>query len=198
MAFDYKEYWEQLYAQGGNSGSGSYGILGQFKARVVNDFIGQHEVRSVMEFGCGDGHQLQYMRYPKYLGVDIAASSVLRCMARYREDQTKSFLWYRPGLFANRGYLQADLVVCLDVLYHIIDETDYVNTLQDIYACSRRYIILYTKITPGDTPQTVMTIKDRDIFHYLNQFPSLTVLDTVEQPYPGLSSSSFILLCKSG
>lgn len=31
--FDYKAYWENNYAQGGTSGSGSYGVLADFKQR---------------------------------------------------------------------------------------------------------------------------------------------------------------------
>ena len=51
-------YWEQRYREGGCSGAGSYGKFGRFKAQVLNQFVVEHGIRTVMEFGCGDGNQL--------------------------------------------------------------------------------------------------------------------------------------------
>lgn len=48
-------YWEKRYERGGTSGPGSCGRLAQFKAEVVNRFVAEHDVQSVVEFGCGDG-----------------------------------------------------------------------------------------------------------------------------------------------
>ncbi|WP_048031256.1 MULTISPECIES: hypothetical protein [Brevibacillus] len=47
--------WEDNYASGGNSGLGSYGVLALFKAEVINEYIKEQQVKSVIEFGCGDG-----------------------------------------------------------------------------------------------------------------------------------------------
>jgi hypothetical protein len=33
--------------------------------------VAERRIRSVIEFGCGDGNQLGLMRYPSYLGLDI-------------------------------------------------------------------------------------------------------------------------------
>src|SRR5579859_8234848 len=51
-------YWEERYRAGGNSGAGSYGRLAEFKAEVLNGFVHSRGIRSVVEFGCGDGAQL--------------------------------------------------------------------------------------------------------------------------------------------
>ena len=32
-------YWKERYKTGGNSGSGSYNHLSEFKAKILNDFI---------------------------------------------------------------------------------------------------------------------------------------------------------------
>ncbi|MCL2283845.1 MAG: glycosyltransferase family 92 protein [Fibromonadales bacterium] len=66
-AFDSGKYWEERYANGGNSGDGSYNCLAQFKAEILNDFVKEHSVNSAIEFGCGDGSQLSLVKYPKYL-----------------------------------------------------------------------------------------------------------------------------------
>lgn len=51
------QYWERNYACGGTSGPGSYGTLAEGKAASLNAFVHEHAVGSVIEFGCGDGHQ---------------------------------------------------------------------------------------------------------------------------------------------
>lgn len=193
-SFDYKLYWEQVYACGGNSGSGSYGLLAEFKAEVINDFIQQHQIDSVIEFGCGDGHQLGLMKYKQYLGFDIAPSSIALCAAKYKMDPSKSFMTYHPDYFFNKGYLTADCVVCLDVLYHITNELDFKKTLNDLFQCAKQYIILYTKITEDHATSAIHTIQDRNIWRYLSAYESFEVLSTIEQKYKELSSASFIML----
>ena len=50
-------FWERWYAKGGTSGAGSYGNLACGKAAFLNTFVRECAVRTVIEFGCGDGHQ---------------------------------------------------------------------------------------------------------------------------------------------
>src|SRR5512139_2970605 len=78
-----KDYWEERYRAGGNSGGGSYGRLAQFKADVLNGFVERHGVESVLELGCGDGHQLELARYPKYIGLDVSVTAIRQCAARF-------------------------------------------------------------------------------------------------------------------
>ncbi|MGC5775493.1 class I SAM-dependent methyltransferase [Paenibacillus pabuli] len=191
--FDYKEYWEQTYRSGETSGRGSYGVLAEFKAEVVNGLIQRENITSVIEFGCGDGNQLQYMNYSEYLGVDVAASSVRLCASKFANDSSKSFMLYTPGLWINRGFLQADLTVCLDVLYHITDETDFRNTLYDILHTSAEWVVLYTRLKENENPG-VRTIQDRNLFHYLFDYPDFKVQEIIPQRYPDQSSADFVIL----
>ena len=48
-------YWDKRYQKGRDSGEGSYGELALFKAKVLNEFVREKEIRSVIEFGSGDG-----------------------------------------------------------------------------------------------------------------------------------------------
>lgn len=93
---DTRSYWERRYAAGGTSGSGSYGRLAQFKAEILNAFVSENDVRTVLEFGCGDGHQLGLARYPSYTGLDVSATAVQLCKERFADDPTKSFFVYTP------------------------------------------------------------------------------------------------------
>jgi hypothetical protein len=44
-----KQYWEKRYRSGGGSGSGSYNNLAVFKAEIINAFIKENDVKSVVE-----------------------------------------------------------------------------------------------------------------------------------------------------
>ena len=44
-----ESYWESRYASGGNSGVGSYKKFAAFKAEVINDFVRENEIRSVID-----------------------------------------------------------------------------------------------------------------------------------------------------
>ncbi|CAM4397847.1 hypothetical protein FHS16_001899 [Paenibacillus endophyticus] len=47
--FDYKSYWENNDAQSGTSGSGSYVVLADLKADIINAYMQEHTVQSVIE-----------------------------------------------------------------------------------------------------------------------------------------------------
>ena len=47
------DYWIKRYESGGNSGSGSYGVLAQYKAEIINQFVIRNKLSTVIEFGCG-------------------------------------------------------------------------------------------------------------------------------------------------
>ena len=77
--FDSKEYWENRYKYQGNSGAGSYGKLAEFKAEVINEFINENNINNVIEFGCGDGNQLNLFNIKNYLGFDVSDTIIKLC-----------------------------------------------------------------------------------------------------------------------
>ena len=133
------DYWEQRYLDGGNSGAGSYGRLALYKAEVLNDFVAQHEIDSVIEFGSGDGNQLNHAKYPAYTGVDVSKKAVLDCQARFAEDTSKTFV----TLAAYEGQ-KADLALSLDVIYHLVEDATYENYMETLYDAANRFVIVYT------------------------------------------------------
>ena len=138
-------YWERRYARGGTSGVGSYGELAQFKANVLNKFVAEYSVQSVIEFGCGDGNQLTLCRYPRYIGLDVSRSAINWCLERFRDDHSKSFFWYDPAYFVDRARLfHADLALSLDVLYHLVEDRIYEAYLRRLFAASDRWVVIYS------------------------------------------------------
>ncbi|QNG61776.1 class I SAM-dependent methyltransferase [Bacillus sp. PAMC26568] len=191
--FKYRDWWEHNYAYGGTSGLGSYGKLAEFKAEVINSFINKNNINSVIEYGCGDGNQLSYMNYKNYIGLDIANSALQICREKFKNDATKTFELYDTKKI-NSIKFQAELVVCLDVLYHIIDDYDFEKTLEDIFTCASKYVVLYTRITTDEEPEIAPTIKDRDILRYLEKFNGFKISEIIKQKYPSESSADFIIL----
>jgi hypothetical protein len=146
------KYWEQRYARGGNSGAGSRGAHAEFKAEVLNGFVAEHGIETVIEFGCGDGDQLGLARYPRYLGFDVAPTQLRRTMARFAGDPSKSFALYDPECFADpSGLITADLVMSLDVIYHLIEDSVYDLHLRHVFGAAQRHVVLFTSDVNGSS-----------------------------------------------
>ena len=47
--FDTKKYWEKRYSEGGDSGNGSYGKLAEFKAKIINRFVKENQIKTIIE-----------------------------------------------------------------------------------------------------------------------------------------------------
>lgn len=142
-------FWEAVYRKGDTSGPGSYGRLAEFKAEVVNEFVQSRKIRSVIEFGCGDGSQLRLGKYPEYVGVDVAASSVHRCSALFANDATKRF-YLADALPRDLGPF--DLALSLDVIYHLIEDSAFDLYMRRLFVVARRSVVIYSSnyVGPGE------------------------------------------------
>jgi hypothetical protein len=140
-------YWEARYATGGNSGAGSYGRLAVYKAKVLNDFVAEHKIASVIEFGCGDGHQLSLAKYPLYIGLDVAPAALKICKNKFTNDRSKTFRRYTGN--GALSAIKADLVLSLDVIYHLVEDHVYEQYMRDLFECATRFVIIYASDQEG-------------------------------------------------
>jgi SAM-dependent methyltransferase len=137
-------YWERNYANGGTSGAGSYGTFAQAKAGFLNAFVREHGVRSVTEFGCGDGNQLSLAVYSRYVGLDVSPAAIDLCVRRFAADPTKSFFLYDGARFVDRaGLFGADLVLSLDVVYDLVEDSVFETYMTHLFTSSRMYVVVY-------------------------------------------------------
>jgi SAM-dependent methyltransferase len=134
-------FWESRYREGGNSGSGSYGRLAEFKAEILNDFVRKRKIRSIIEFGCGDGAQLELATYPGYVGVDVSKVSIERCSARFAQDPTKHF-YLADALPQALGTFE--LALSLDVIFHLVEDSVFDFYMRSLFARSEKYVIIYS------------------------------------------------------
>jgi len=144
-------YWEQRYARGGTSGEGSYGRLALFKAEFLNDFVERRGIQSVVEFGCGDGHQLSLARYPSYLGFDVAPTAIELCTKRFAADTSKRFMLH-DSLREPAPVQVAELALSLDVIYHLVEDEVFDAYMRHVFAAAKRYVIIYASNEEAPSP----------------------------------------------
>lgn len=182
--FDTTRYWENRYASGGSSGDGSYGQLALFKAQVVNAFLRDHDVRSAIEFGCGDGHQLSLMSYSAYIGLDVSASAVSRCISRFKDDLTKSFFVYNADAYSDAlGVMRGDVALSLDVIYHIVSDATFERYMRHLCSAGSRFLIVYS--TDFDELET-QHVRHRAFTRWMaSRSPEFRLLKTVPNPHAG-------------
>ena len=137
-----EQYWIERYESGRTSGAGSYNELATFKAEVLNDFVAEHAVASVIEFGCGDGHQLALADYPAYTGFDVSARAVQLCEERFREDHSKRFL-----LMGGYSGETAELTLSLDVVYHLVEDSIFESYMRRLFDAAERFVVVYSSNT---------------------------------------------------
>jgi SAM-dependent methyltransferase len=148
-------FWEQRYARGGTSGPGSYGSLAYGKAEFLNSFVQDHGIRSVIEFGCGDGNQLSLADYASYTGLDVSQAAIRLCHRRFANDRTKSFFLYDGTCFVDcAGLFTADLSLSLDVIYHLVEDEIFETYMTHLFGAGQRYVVVYATngIINGSAP----------------------------------------------
>lgn len=177
-----KEYWDGRYKERLGSGEGSRGDLLEYKAKYLNDLFKKYEVESVFDFGCGDGYLANLLECKQYFGVDISQHAAQQC----RELVKKPNFVFEQGHFGNYGAdvikrkfnnlfgVDVDAVMCIDVLYHIMDENLVEIVLQSMFGAKAKIVITYT------IPNKNMDGKKHGgIFH----FNTNRILDKVTQGY---------------
>jgi cyclopropane fatty-acyl-phospholipid synthase-like methyltransferase len=178
------DYWEKRYKEGGDSGVGSYGNLARYKAQVINSFIGRKGIRTVIEFGCGDGTQLSYYEIPGYTGIDVSEAAISMSRKRFSRDPTKRFLSHRE-FEANRGKLvPADMTLSVDVIYHLVEDDVFETHIRDLFQYASRFVMIYS--TNFDKAYENPHQVDRKFTPYIEEhMHGFELIETIVNPYKG-------------
>lgn len=128
---DPKKYWDERYKSGGNSGYGSYD---EQLTKKLNWLKGL-DIKTVTEIGCGDfnfGSNLMAL-YPDavYSGCDISPYVLERNRNLYPQHN-----FYPAGGYNPPG----DLLLCIDVLFHVLDAGEYENLLWTLERTWTKYL----------------------------------------------------------
>jgi hypothetical protein len=173
-------YWEGRYASGGNSGVGSYNKFAEFKAKIINEFVLKQQIRTVVEFGSGDGNQLELARYPSYIGVDVSTTAIAACRSRFAADSTKSF-----DLPENFGSEKADLSLSLDVIYHLVEDDVFEQCMRQLFAAAVRFVIIYSSNTDENEVSQATHVRHRRFNAWIDHhLPEWKLLEHIPNRYP--------------
>lgn len=171
-------YWDKRYRDGRDSGEGSRGPTGRAKAEHVNAVIARHEVRSVIDWGCGDGQVLaQITPDVDYLGVDVSPTILAEVRAAH---PARAFsLAPSPGQPAPAEW-RADMGLSMDVMFHLVDDRDYRDYLARLFGTATRVVVIYS--TDHDGGHTARHVLRR---HWTPdiaaQFPDWDLTETAER-----------------
>ncbi|MEK9628640.1 MAG: class I SAM-dependent methyltransferase [Nitrospinota bacterium] len=177
-----QDYWKKRYLLGGNSGKGSYGKNAEFKSEVLNKFVRENNIHSVTEFGCGDGNQLTYAEYPQYTGLDISEEAVKLSSSLFECDASKKFVVYDPDeIDQNQQKFAADLVLSLDVIYHLVEDEVFRKYLTNVFSASRKYVAIYSSNKETDGMLHSRHVRHRNFTSNIEEwFPSWELIQTVK------------------
>ena len=180
--FNSKKYWNDRYLTGGNSGSGSYNHLAQFKADVINNFIEKNEIKSIVDYGVGDGNQLKLLNTENliYTGIDVSKFIISKCKEEFKDDKTKTFI--HVDNIDNE--LKGELVLSCDVIYHLIEEDVYKEYMENLFSMSQEYVIIYAK---NQDVNFVQHVKFRKFSNYIDSnLPEWQLIKHIPNKFPQL------------
>jgi hypothetical protein len=177
--FNSANYWESRYLDGRDSGAGSYNRLSVFKAEIVNRFVNEHDVQSVIEFGCGDGSQLRLANYPTYIGVDVSPTVLSATRQAFADDTSKSFVHLDDVGPEHRS----DLSMSLDVIYHLVEEGVFERYMGLLFDSTCRYVIVYS--SNEDRQSDSVHVRHRRFTDWISRRrPEFSQVGFVKNAYP--------------
>jgi len=184
------DYWKHRYESGGNSGAGSYADLSTFKAEVLNAFVLEKNIATVIEYGCGDGNQLSLAQYPSYIGFDISPKALELCKIRFKDDKSKTF-----RLMDDYAGEKAELTLSLDVIYHLIEDAVFNEYMERLFNSSERFVVIYSSDTDHQRKIQAPHVRHRKFSMWVQKNrPEWQLLKHIPNKYPltvGKSQGSF-------
>lgn len=180
--FNSKKYWNDRYEIDRSSGAGSYTHLAEFKADVINDFIEKKQIKSIIDYGVGDGNQLKLLNTENiiYTGIDVSEFIISKLKKEFKDDKTKKFI----DAADIDSQLEGELVLSCDVIYHLIEEHVYKEYMENLFTMSKKYIIIYAK---NEDVNHCEHVKFRKFSNYIeNNLPEWRLIEHIPNKYPQL------------
>lgn len=155
-------YWENRYKNGGNSGAGSRGLLRLWKWKQINRYIDIKD-SYVIDIGCGDLAFWKHHGCRDYIGMDLSQTRIDENRQMYPKLDFVAWNAAIPYKFK-----PAETVLCLDMLFHVMDDADYVRILHNLATYSKDYIFIYTwEHSPGQLTDTYQKYREFEDYLYV-------------------------------
>jgi hypothetical protein len=129
--------WDSHYRAGRSSSAGPRAKNGPWKRAMILKYV--HSFGDVIDLGCGDLSFWKGLECDKYIGIDISLFIVEKNRQLFPGRQ---FIC-SPGERLIKG-LSAEVVLCSDVLYHVLEDKAFEQILRNLTEYSRKWIFVYT------------------------------------------------------
>jgi hypothetical protein len=131
-----EEYWEKRYTNGGTSGTGSIGLLREWKWQVIDRVVGRPG--SVVDVCCGDLTFWENRDCENYTGIDVSSAVI----ERDRKARPSWSFVCAPAEI--RQDIKGEVVFCMDALFHVMDDDKYDRIVMNLACYSTRWIVVST------------------------------------------------------
>lgn len=148
--------------------------MAQCKGDVINNFIEKNQIKSILDYGVGDGNQLKLFNTENliYTGIDVSEFIISKCKEEFKDDKTKKFI--HVDNIDNK--LKAELVLSCDVIYYLVEEPVYKEYMDNLFTMSEKYVIIYA---PNVNFNEANHVKKREFIEYI--FDNYTTFNLIER-----------------
>lgn len=132
-------YWDVRHSNGRTSGNGSIGCLRDFKWEKIEEHVGK--VNDVIDVGCGDLSFWDGRDCDNYVGIDCSEVVIQKNIVKRPKW---NFITSRSDNTMVSMLCKADVVFCFDMLFHIMEDDVYENTIENLTRFSKKHVFIYT------------------------------------------------------
>lgn len=130
-------YWEKRYSRGRSSGIGSIGNIREWKWNNIDSYVPC--INHVIDIGCGDLSFWEGRNCEDYFGLDVSRTII------ERNKKNRSNWQFVTGKAEKRiEDLHKDVVFCFDLLFHIMDNNEFIHILENLCYYSKKWIFINT------------------------------------------------------
>jgi len=180
MNFDSFEYWENRYKSDPKYFGKDWKNGIKKRADFINDFIKKHNLKRVLDYGCGDGRQSQYIIAEDYFGIDISSDAIRGCkelnpekvfyLAKKNDKDLKDLIKeFKP-----------DLCLSFWIISHLIEDELFDEYMENLF-CSEKFVIIHET----DIDKYIADYqKQRKFTKYIKEnFPEWELLKSVKNEF---------------
>jgi 2-polyprenyl-3-methyl-5-hydroxy-6-metoxy-1,4-benzoquinol methylase len=132
---DQVQYWDTRYRSGGTSGPGSIGAIRDWKWDTIRSYTNPD---NVIDVGCGDLSFWNNIVPDRYTGIDFAPAVIAANRTRH---PGATFI---AANAADTQSISAPVVVCMDMLFHIMDDVIYDRIVTNLGRYAREWLFVFT------------------------------------------------------
>lgn len=151
-------YWNTRYMLGGDSGYKNMNMSDEYINYVwsiIEKVAGKQN--DIIDVGCGDIQFWKNRDCEKYVGIDVSPIIVKR---NRKLRPNWCFIASSAGEPIN---IHSETVICMNTLYHIMDDTEYSRIIDNLISWSKKWIIVTTwYIRPKKLEENDLYRKYRD------------------------------------